>query len=552
MQSLTTTLSSLSVCGPTTSNPVDVYRSHLTQLITDITGAPSANVYPAIQFTQSLDKGDLSLATPALRLKGRDLNELAQKLQMEASWRPAPLISRLLTLSAKFPNMPLVEPPVADRTFVQFFFKPALLTSYVLLLILELGADYGCDLSNGLRDPSDTSQGRKRVVVDFGSPNIAKPFHAGHLRSTIVGGFLANLYEQANWEVVRLNYPSDWGKQYGVHGAASPDSGSEEELQRDPINHLFHIYVKASACAREQQAAIKEKEARIAELQENGEPADAVTNEVERLRNESRMCDGEGEELALWKRFREQSIHRYKETFAVSTSTMTLLEKLGKAIVPKKDGTSICLTRDIGTVFEQTTFRNAYNINFGLVPGMSTRRGTVSFLDDILRDAADKMHEVMRPNGAKYAQVEDPNKTADILGISAVLVQDMSGKRINNYTFDMNRMTSFEGDTGPYLQYSHARLCSIIRKADVPLELLKQANLAVLTEQHATTFKTHEPVTVLTYLFKLTHALNSSYDRLNILKSKPDIKLARLTLYSCVCQVLSNGMKLLGLTPVER
>jgi arginyl-tRNA synthetase len=139
--------------------------------------------------------------------------------------------------------------------------------------------------------------------------------------------------------------------------------------------------------------------------------------------------------------------------------------------------------------------------------------------------------------------------------------------RINNYTFDMNRMTSFEGDTGPYLQYSHARLCSIIRKADTPVELLKEANLALLTEQHAIdlvrrlaqwpdvfkmTFKTQEPVTVLTYLFRLTHALNSSYDRLNILKSEPDVRLARLTLYTCVRQVLSGGMKLLGLTPVER
>jgi arginyl-tRNA synthetase len=139
--------------------------------------------------------------------------------------------------------------------------------------------------------------------------------------------------------------------------------------------------------------------------------------------------------------------------------------------------------------------------------------------------------------------------------------------RTNNYTFDMDRMTSFEGDTGPYLQYSHARLCSIIRKADDPVELLKRANFALLTEQHAvdlvrrlaqwpdvfkTTFKTHEPVTVLTYLFKLTHALNSSYDRLNILKSEPDVKHARLALYLCVRQVLSSGMKLLGLTPVER
>ena len=97
--------------------------------------------------------------------------------------------------------------------------------------------------------------------------------------------------------------------------------------------------------------------------------------------------------------------------------------------------------------------------------GMSTRRGTVKFLDDILNDVGEAMHDVMRRNENKYQQVEDPEKVADILGISAVMVQDMSGKRINNYPFNIERMTSFEGDTGPYLQYAHARLCSIQRKA---------------------------------------------------------------------------------------
>lgn len=131
----------------------------------------------------------------------------------------------------------------------------------------------------------------------------------------------------------------------------------------------------------------------------------------------------------------------------------------------------------------------------------------------------------------------------------------------------MNRMTSFEGDTGPYLQYSHARLCSIIRKAEIPMDELSRADLSLLTEKHATdlvrtlaqwpdvfrnTYKTQEPVTVLTYLFKLTHALNSSYDRLNILKSEPDVKLARLALYCSVQRILNSGMRLLSLTPVER
>jgi arginyl-tRNA synthetase len=139
--------------------------------------------------------------------------------------------------------------------------------------------------------------------------------------------------------------------------------------------------------------------------------------------------------------------------------------------------------------------------------------------------------------------------------------------RINNYTFDMDRMTSFEGDTGPYLQYSHARLCSIIRKVGLPAQKLEEADLSLLQEKHAidilvklahwpeifqTAYKTLEPVTVLTYLWKLTHAINSSYDHLNVINSEPEVKLARLTLYSCSREVLASAMKLLGLTPVTR
>lgn len=203
---------------------------------------------------------------------------------------------------------------------------------------------------------------------------------------------------------------------------------------------------------------------------------------------------------------------------------------------------------------------------------MSTRKGTAKFLDDILRDVGDKMHEVMRSNQSKYEQVADPVQTADTLGISAVMVQDMKGKRINNYTFDMDRMCSFEGDTGPYLQYAHARLCSIYRKAvaaDPSLEGLdlSSVDFSVLTEPHAVdlirqlaswpdtflnTIKTQEPTTVLTYLFKMAHALSSSYDHLQVVGSDKPVMIARLALYVAARQVLCNGMKVLGLSPVER
>jgi arginyl-tRNA synthetase len=276
-------------------------------------------------------------------------------------------------------------------------------------------------------------------------------------------------------------------------------------------------------------------------------------------------------------------------------------KRLGKAVVRKKDGTALYLTRDIGELLAR---RDQYNfdhmiyvvasaqdlhlkqlfkiveligetevaskvqhINFGLVLGMSTRRGTVKFLDDILRDCADHMHDVMRKNEEKYKQVEDPEGTADILGISSVMVQDMTGKRVNNYTFNMESMTSFEGDTGPYLQYAHARLCSIKRRANLSDEDIASADLSLLKEPHAinivrllgqwpdtlqNTFKTLEPTTVLTYLFKMTHVVSSSYDQLQVVGSEPELMKARMALYDAARVVLNNGMSLLGLTPLER
>lgn len=138
---------------------------------------------------------------------------------------------------------------------------------------------------------------------------------------------------------------------------------------------------------------------------------------------------------------------------------------------------------------------------------------------------------------------------------------------INNYEFNMETMTSFEGDTGPYLQYAHARLCSITRRAALSPEEIASANLSLLTESHAinlirvisqypdvvqNTLKTLEPTTILTYLFKMTHTLSSSYDHLRIVGSEKELMKARMALYDAARVVLNNGMRLLGLTPVER
>lgn len=549
----------------------------------------------------------------------------------------------MLTPAFQFPESPLVHKPTAAGPFLQFFFKVDKLAEILIPSIVKRKKEFGLNPYVGLKDVKDPSKGKKRIIIEFSSPNIAKPFHAGHLRSTIIGGFLANLYEALGWDVIRVNYLGDWGKQYGLLALGYERFGSEEALLVDPINHLFQVYVKISK-------ELADEKDKIATLEKEGKSEDALELKNEGLDEQARryfkaMVDGDSKAVALWSRFRELSIKRYKETYArlnihfddysgesqVSEERMASAAKkmadmgvseesegavivdfskhipgkpgksLERPVVKKKDGTALYLTRDISEMvqreekyhFDEMIYvvasqqdlhlkqlfkiielmgykelaAKVKHINFGMVLGMSTRKGNVKFLDDILRDVGEKMHEVMQKNQAKYEQVENPLATADVLGISAVMVQDMSGKRINNYEFNMEVMTSFEGDTGPYLQYAHARLCSITRKANMSEADLLSANLSLLTEPHAlnlirvisqwpdvvqNTYKTLEPTTVLTYLFKMTHTLSSSYDHLRIMGSEEELAKARMALYDASRVILNNGMRLLGLTPVER
>jgi arginyl-tRNA synthetase len=604
-------------------NPLDVYRSHIATLLSQASGVDEKIIYPGIQWTSGLDKGDLIIAVPAMRIKGGKPAELAEQF------------------AEKFPESPLIEKPRVSGHFLQFFLKSSVLAPYLLPTIRQRGREYGQNHALGLKDASDPSKGKNRIIVEFSSPNIAKPFHAGHLRSTIIGGFLANLYEGAGWDVMRINYLGDWGKQYGLLALAFERYGDEEALAKDPINHLYELYVRINKEMSDQKDEIKA-------LKDKGEDASAL--EENNLDDQARayfkkMTDGNADALALWERFRDLSIVRYRDTYArlnihfdsysgesqVSEEAMANAAKMmqdkgiakesegalivdfselipGKAgkslekpIIRKKDGTALYLTRDISELLSRKQQYNfdkmiyvvasaqdlhlkqlfkivelmghgdiaaqCQHVNFGLVLGMSTRKGTVKFLDDILRDVADKMHETMRKNEDKYVQVENPTATADTLGISSVMIQDMTGKRINNYNFNMDAMTSFEGDTGPYLQYAHARLCSIARKSGLTKEEIDSADLSLLTEDHAinlvrllaqwpdvflNTLKTLEPTTVLTYLFRMTHMLSSSYDHLRIVGAERPLMLARAALYDSAHIVLNNGMRLLGLSPVER
>jgi arginyl-tRNA synthetase len=367
-------------------NPFDIYRSHITELLAQVSGVDKHVIYPTLSWTAKPEHGDLQMAVPALRLKKKpdEMKAWAQELV------------------DKFPESPLVKKPLATNTSIGFFFKPEPLTSIVLPMVLKSGASFGLNKNIGLRNPLDPSSGAKKMIVEFSSPNIAKPFHAGHLRSTIIGGFLANLYEGAGWDVVRMNYLGDWGKQYGVLALGFELFGNEEELVKNPIGHLYDLYVRISSIQHDEAEQVKVLKAEIVKAKEEGKDSAEQEAKIKKIETEGideqarkyfkGMVDGEPKALGIWKRFRDLSIEKYKATYArlnisyddysgesqVKDESMDLAakimwdkkvceesegavivdltkhsKKLGKAIVKKKDGTSLYLTRDIGEALQR-------------------------------------------------------------------------------------------------------------------------------------------------------------------------------------------------------
>lgn len=574
-------------------NVMDLVKTYIAHEVYKISTIEEARVYDAIKLSNNLDDGDLIIPIPQFREKSIPPQKLAAQL------------------AEKFPRNSYIRKIESKGPFLRFFIDPKFLFASLIPDITSNHTNYG-------RRQLLSAQ---KVIVEFSSPNIAKPFHAGHLRSTIIGGFISNLYETMGWNVTRMNYLGDWGKQFGLLAVGYQRYGKDNLLKVDPINHLFDVYVRINRDMENESADIPYKES------VNGKAKNFF----------KRMEDGDPDALKVWENFRSLSITKYIETYSrlnikydvysgesqvpkdkmdralelfkekhllEESNGATLIDltkfnkKLGKTVIQKSDGTTLYLTRDVGAAmdrYDQYNFdkmiyviasqqdlhtaqlfeilnqlgfdwaANLQHVNFGMVKGMSTRKGTVVFLDNILEEAKEKVLTIMQKDTAKYSMIEDPEKVADLIGVSAVMIQDMQSKRINNYKFEWSRMLSFEGDTGPYLQYAHSRLHSI---ADAHPNLnITNANLDLLQEPEAVilirilaqypdvlkaAMKTLEPCTITTYLFKVAHQVSSCYAALWVAGQPEDVAAARLALYNAARQILHNGMLILGLTPVNR
>ncbi|KAI9028193.1 arginyl-tRNA synthetase [Phycomyces nitens] len=522
-------------------------------------------------------------------------------------------------LAQKFKPDTLIKSATPYGTNLHFDVDRAEFTQRVLQQVHSENSCYGWG-------HVEAKEKKPLVIIDYSSPNIAKPFHAGHLRSTILGNFAKRIHNVMGYETLGINYLGDWGKQYGLLAIGFERYGKEQDLKSDPIHHLYEVYVKINEDA-------------------NLDP------EIHTKANAyfKRMEEGDKEALAQWKRFRDMSIDSYASIYKRldiefdvysgesqvndyipkvydllrSRNLLTKTEggslaidlenhDLGVPVVQRADGTSLYLTRDLASILmrrekyafdkaiyvvgeEQNRYlkqvfktaellfgdkqaspwaNNLHHLGFGRINGMSTRKGTVVFLQDILDTAKESVLEYMHKDSTKYDALEgvlkeDKNSrledVADKVGVSAILVQDMKSKRVKNYNFAWDRMTDSRGDTGVFLQYAHARACGIERKANIGIHvncdyrLLKEREAFELAQvishfpdQVESSFNTLEPSTIVNYLFKLSHATSTASAALRVKGSDAEVAKARMLLFWSAKTTLANGMGLLGIKALEQ
>lgn len=471
----------------------------------------------------------------------------------------------------------------------------------------------GEDDKFGLNSELFNNLKRGTTLVEYSSPNIAKKFHAGHLRSTIIGNFIANLKQTLGNNVIRMNYLGDWGMQFGLLGAGFSQFGSQEKLKQNPLQHLFEVYVQVN------------KEA------EHNEDMRLAARDFFR-----QLEQHESQAVSLWQQFREITVDEYQHVYKrlgihfdiysgesfhqdqaqevvhqLQSRGLLKTSEKGTGVVDlsptgdmssictvlRSDGTTLYITRDIAAAIDRrekhrfdemiyVTDKSQANhfhqlfqillalghswadrcqhVPFGLVQGMKTRSGEVVFLEDVLDEARARMlHNMSQSKTTK--EMDNPEDTAEKVGISALIVQDFKGPLQSDYKFDWDRMLQAQGDTGVFLQYTHARLCSLMRRNEGieavtfnPSLLLEQTSVSIL--QHLLRYdevlyqsaQDLQPKHLVNFLLKLCHLIASAHRELPVRGSPQDVAQARLRLFSGACSVLANGMRILGITPVHK
>ena len=451
----------------------------------------------------------------------------------------------------------------------------------------------------------------KRYLVEYSSPNIAKPFHVGHLFTTAIGNALYKMLKFEGYDTVRINHLGDWGTQFGKLISSYKRWGNEEAIEKSPITELLRIYVKFHDEAEKNPSLEDEGRMYFKKLEE-----------------------GDNEAVELWKRFKDLSLKEFNNIYSIlgvdfdswagesfyndkmdivvkeleeknvltdsNGAKVVMLDEynMPPCIVVKSDGASIYATRDLAAAmyrkkhynfdkciyvvgkdqilhFKQvfktlelaghTWAKDCVHIPFGLVKfadrKLSTRKGNVVLLEELLKEAVAKTLETIN---VKNPELKEKEMVAKKIGIGAVLFTYLKNSREKDIVFDWDEMLSFEGETGPYVQYSYARAKSILRKAEgingdadfskltskeefELTKVLEGFNKAILLA-----IDRLEPSVVTRYTIEVAKAFNKFYNAHSVLNLEDTgLKVARLKLIEATAQVIKNSLNLIGINVVE-
>ena len=492
------------------------------------------------------------------------------------------------------------EKVVATGPYVNFFLDKSKISDHVIKSVIEAGADYG---------QQDEGQGAN-VTIDLSSPNIAKPFSVGHLRSTVIGDAISNIYKKMGYNTIKINHLGDWGKQFGLLMVAYKKWGSKEAVEANPIDELLKLYVRINA-----------------EIENDPELDEEGRKWFKKLE------DGDPEATELWQWFRDESLVEFNRIYKLlgvefdslngeafyndkMDEGVQILEDKGllkeskgasivelddvnlpPAMIKKSDGATLYITRDIATaIYRARTYnfvKNIYavgqeqsnhfrqlkavlkkmgfewsddmiHVDFGLVTKnrqkLSTRKGNIILLEPTLQEAISRAKAQIEE---KNPELENKEEVAHAVGVGAVKFYDLKTDRRNGYDFDLEAMVSFEGETGPYVQYAYARIQSILRKAnftpstDATYSLSDPESWEIikLLQDFSRVVKraaeNYDPSLIAKYAINLAQAFNKYYAHTRILDESPE-RDSRLALSYSTAVVLKEALRLLGVDAPEK
>lgn len=459
---------------------------------------------------------------------------------------------------------------------------------------------------------SDIGEG-KNICLDYSSPNVAKNFHVGHLRTTIIGNSLYKIFSKLGYNAIRINHLGDWGTQFGKLIVAYKAWGSKEAVEKDGISELMKLYVKFHEEADKNPELVDEARAWFA-----------------------RMEQGDEEALSIWQWFKDISLVEYKRTYDLlgvdfdyylgesfyRDKCQEVVDKIAEAgllkksegamivdlseydmapcIITKKDGSSIYATRDLAAIFyrkktynfckclyvtgqeQKLHFAQVFkvvellgnewakdqlvHIPYGLVSlegaKLSTRNGNIIYAEDILHDAIEKSLEIITE---KSPNLENKEEVAKMVGVGSVLFNDLYNQRIKDVSFSWDKVLNFDGETGPYVQYTHARCSSVVRLAE-NFDPSNEVDFSVITEPDAIFLlkeinrfpkvvldaaDKYEPSIVARFAVDVAQAFNKFYNSTRINVPEENVKNARVMLTYLTKKTLSDALELLGIQAPE-